>query len=409
YFGLSDEANILSFDIEGQISNTIVRGERDAVGEVNITVPSLYNRETLKVTGAVCTQLARFTADPFALTDFSQPVELTLIAEDTTVRKKWRITVTPFTAPTQLPFSNMKKWTVAKDNDGKEITYKEDGVTKSAYFPGDGVELSPWQSSAEANAYVLSGINTMTTGPRPTASAAGYARIETVFIQSTAAKFAKAQVVTGALFTGKFLFSTSYAPVIGTTEPRKMINVGVSYSGYPQAARVKLRYRPGDVMTDGTGTPITVDNANGRPLRDSCEIYVLLHRRYTDDDAFVRVAAAHWRTGESAGNMEDDAAGFEEITIPFVYGEPEATVLAEKPYAKIGGQRGELTFYRFPVSKESRPVREIYAADPSATPVDHIIVLFSSSVYGDFFWGAVNTTGPLRGSTLDIKDFELMY
>ncbi|MDR1667961.1 MAG: PCMD domain-containing protein [Bacteroidales bacterium] len=407
YFGLSDEANILSFDVEGQLSNVIIVGEKDAVGEVNITVPTLYDMESLTITKAACTQLAQFTTDPYALTDFSQPIELTLIAEDTTVRKKWRITVTSSTAPVQLPFSDMKQWTVAKDDNKKEITYTEGGVLKYACFPGNGVALSPWQSSAQANASSLSGINTMTTTPQPTVSTAEYARIETIHVTTGQATYADAQVVTGALFTGKFLFELSFAPKIGTGEPRKMLNAGVPFAGRPLSAVVKVRYRPGSVMMDGSGTPITESNAGGRPLRDSCEIYVLLHNRYAEKDRYIRVAAAHWRTGAPVGNMEDDAAGFEEITIPFVYGEPDAAVLAEKPYAKIGGQRGELTFYRFPVDKASRPVTEVY--DTEGIPASHITVLFSSSAYGDFFWGAVNPTGALRGSTLDIKDFRLTY
>ncbi|MDR0814244.1 MAG: PCMD domain-containing protein, partial [Bacteroidales bacterium] len=292
----------------------------------------------------------------------------------------------------------------AKATDGSEITYKEDGVgvTKNAYFPGNG-GVSPWQTSAQANAFSMSGINTMTASPQPSFSNAAYARLETIHKSIT-------NVVAGALFTGEFLFNVTYAPLIGTNEPRKMINLGTPFYAKPKAAAVKVRYRPGDTMMDGKGEAITVVNADGRPLQDSCEVYVLLHNRKAEAGKYIRVAMAHWRSGELIGNMDDDATGFVEITIPFVYGEPDADVLAEKPYIKIGGCRGELTFYEFPVSKTSQPVTEVYASNPATTDVDHISVLFSSSVYGDFYWGAVNEAGSkFRGSTLDVKDFRLTY
>ncbi|MDR3094806.1 MAG: PCMD domain-containing protein [Bacteroidales bacterium] len=402
YFGLSDEANILAFDIEGQLSNQIVPGGKDDVGEVLITIPEILPVNQLKVTKVLCTQLAQFSMDPYSLSDFSQEIELTLTAENTKVHKQWRIKVVHGAASGQIPFSSFNIWMPAKKQDGSEITYKEDGVTKSAYFPGNG-GISPWQTSAEANAFSLSGINTMTAGPQPSASNAAYARLETIHKSIT-------NVVAGALFTGNFLFNMAYAPAIGTNEPRKMINLGTPFYAKPKAATMKLRYRPGDIMMDGNGEAITVANADGRPLQDSCEMYVLLHNRNTEQGTFIRVAAAHWRSGEHIGDMDDDASGFVEITVPFVYGEPDATTLAEKPYSKIGGQRGEMTFYQHPVSKESKPVKEIYASDPATTDVDHITVLFSSSVYGDFYWGGVNEAGSkFRGSTLDVKDFRLTY
>lgn len=410
YFGLSNEANILAFELEGQQSNVIEQnGDWNEEGRITITVPDLYDLAALKVSKATCTQLARFNIDPYILTDFSQPVELRLTAEDTTIRKRWIITVLHDKASDQLPFAKMNQWTPAIDSKGQPISYKEGELSKSAYFPGNGTALSPWQSPAEANAFSLSGINTLTTTPRPAATTAEYARIETIWVKSTQTEKAHAQIVTGALFTGKFFFSMTYAPLIGTGEPRKMLQMGVPFYARPQAAVFQMRFQPGDVMRDGTGTPITASNADGRPLKDSCEVYILLHNRQTAD-TYIRVASAQLRVGEPVGDMNNDASGFVEITIPFTYGRPDVATLAAKPYMKIGGCRGELTFYKFPVDKESQPVTEIYAENPDAVAVDHISILFSSSTYGDFFWGAVNEAGgKFRGSTLDIKDFRLTY
>ena len=165
-------------------------------------------------------------------------------------------------------------------------------------------------------------------------------------------------------------------------------------------------------MRDGKGQPITASNADGRPTKDSCDIYAILQNRKLkqSENQFVRVAIASYRTSETIGDMADNNGGFVEMTIPFTYGQPTPAEIAAKPYMKIGGSRGELTFNRFTKNGDNmtiEPVTEVYATDPENTEVDYIAVLFSSSAYGDSFWGAVNADG--TGSTLDIKDFELVY
>ncbi|MDR2847690.1 MAG: hypothetical protein LBV39_01155, partial [Bacteroidales bacterium] len=112
YFGLSDEANILSFDIEGQLSNTVVPGNKEDVGIVSIAIPEVFQSEHLKVSKATCTQLAQFNIDPYSLTDFSHEIELTLTAENTKVHKRWLIRVEYGTASGQIPFSDMSRWAV---------------------------------------------------------------------------------------------------------------------------------------------------------------------------------------------------------------------------------------------------------------------------------------------------------
>ncbi|MFA7081440.1 MAG: PCMD domain-containing protein [Bacteroidales bacterium] len=70
---------------------------------------------------------------------------------------------------------------------------------------------------------------------------------------------------------------------------------------------------------------------------------------------------------------------------------------------KIGGKRGEVIFYKFKPNGQTYDItqaEEAYA--PTNSSVDNIIVLMSSSAYGDKFWGA-------PGSRLDIKDIEFVY
>lgn len=415
YFGLYQDANIIAFDIEGQQSNKIepMADWRDT-GVVNITVPTTLQMSNLKVTKATVAQLARFNKDPYAITDFTKNIVLTVTAEDTVIKKPWKVIVKYAEASDQIPFSAFNEWTIAKNNDGKEISFKESGVTKYAYFPGKEGELSPWQTAAESNALSIAGINYITTSPQPSASAAQYAHIETIWKSKGAPALANAQIVTGTLFTGQFIFNLSYAPMPGGNpgEPRKMVNIGTPFYAKPKAIKFKMRYKAGDVMRDGKGQPITASNADGRPTKDSCDIYAILQNRKLkqSENQFVRVAIASYRTSETIGDMADNNGGFVEMTIPFTYGQPTPAEIAAKPYMKIGGSRGELTFNRFTKNGDNmtiEPVTEVYATDPENTEVDYIAVLFSSSAYGDSFWGAVNADG--TGSTLDIKDFELVY
>ena len=95
--------------------------------------------------------------------------------------------------------------------------------------------------------------------------------------------------------------------------------------------------------------------------------------------------------------------GFVTITLPFVYGQPTQAEVQEKPYMNIGGIRGEVSFYKFSfngTTYDKELMKEEFG--DKDMEVDHIIGLFSSSAYGDMFWGA-------PGSRLEIKNVELIY
>lgn len=425
YFGLDTTAEIINFDIQGQVYNRVSsEGGPDGGGKIEIGMPTTYDLSNLRVSRVNNTQLSFFDVDPFEVTDFSSRVVFTLTAEDTTVKKKWVVIVDFSDTPSQIAYSSMTEWTQARNFDGNIITYKDNNKnTWDAYFPGSGDESTPWSSTAEANAYSLSYIKTMTVNPYPSWDRPSFARLETIHIKGGTAATVGAQVVTGALFTGNFIFNFSYmSPVTGTKKPRKMVDIGVPFYRKPTAARLKMRYLPGLEMMDGDADPITSPGEENKPLVDSCDIYFILHNREEMPGTYIRVGAAHLRAGGIIGDMSNDNSGFVEVTIPFVYGQPDAATLSEKPYLKPGGTRGELTFYQFAYNEKGKylpgadPVDEIYASDTGLRP-DHISVMFSSSAYGDEFWGAVNgalhQTGKPdpdpRGSTLDVKDIELLY
>lgn len=398
YFGESKEANIVTFAIEGEMSNRIdPMVDWQDVGQVYITVPSSFDLQNLKVTDVVCSQLAHFTSDPYLLTNFSEPVELEIVAENQSIKKKWMINITQQEVEdAQLPFSNFTEWAPAKNYLGVPIVLKE----YIGYFPGNGKDYSPWQSSIEGNAFGGAGISEFSVIPNTMAPIAEYARLTTVTTQSGV--LMGAGVAAGGLFTGQFIFEHTY--VTAEKAPRKMIKNGVPFYSKPKAVKMDIRYKAGAQMMDGKLKPI--QPGQGLPTQDSCDVIFALQNRSIDPSGWVRVATASLRA-PSIGNLEDSDNGFLTITLPFVYGAPSEADLAAKPYQRIGGSQGELSFYSFTKSGDKwdvsqNPVKEVYAADPQTTSVDYIAVMFSCSTYGDLFYAA-------PGSTLDVKNVTLIY
>lgn len=392
YYKESQDCNILVFDIQGQINNRIIEGGKSDTGIVEVSVPITLNLNDLTVLSAKYSSLAKADKDALKIKNFTNEVYLKLTAEDDEVSKVWVVRVRYADAPLQLAYSDMKTWTIAKDENGNDIKI---GSTY-AYFPGEANVFSPWQHSAKAN--TLTGF--FSVNPKPDVASADYASIETRLYPVGA--MMHSAIVTGALFTGKFLFNYAHLPNGNDPNPRKLINFGTAFYNKPQAVKFKVRYKPGMVMKDGDARDILQNDPLGRPYKDSCEIYFMLQNRNMDNSKYYRVATAWLRTGDSIGSFENES-GFVEITLPFIYGQPSAQMLAEKPYMKIGGARGELVFYRFVqngTSFDKIQMSEEYA--PPTANVDNIIVVLSSSAYGDMFWGA-------PGSRLDIKDIEFIY
>jgi len=351
------------------------------------------NYNNLIVSSAKFSPLAKSDKDPLKVKDFSTDVVFNIIAEDDNVSKVWKVRVFYTDAPLQLAYSNMKKWTIAKDENGNAIKIYD----TYAYFPGEANMFSPWQNGARANA--LTGF--FSVNPKPNVENADYASMDTRLYGVGA--MMNVAIVTGALFTGKFIYNSSYLPGYSTEpNPRKLVNLGTPFYQKPTQVRFKMRYKAGLVMKDGRNATILENDSEQRPSKDSCEVYFLLQNRNLDASKYYRVAAAWLRTGDEVGSFETEA-GFVEITLPFIYGQPNAQTLLENPYMKIGGVRGEVIFYKFKPNGQTYDIteaKETYA--PSNSPVDNIIVLMSSSAYGDKFWGA-------PGSRLDIKDIEFVY
>lgn len=391
YYQESTECSILVLDISGQISNKIINNQDTGIVEVGI--PLSLSIDKLVISSVKLSPLAKADRDILGIRDFSKDVVLKIQAEDNNVYKIWKIRVFYAEEPSQIPYSNMKLWCIARDENGNEIKI---GSTY-AYFPGQENSFSPWQHSARAN--TLAGF--FTVKPYPSVDIADYASMETRLY--SLGSMMNSAIVSGALFTGKFVFDSKYLPGLGSDpNPRKMVNLGTPFSKKPIQVKFKMRYKAGDVMKDGKNTSILEGDSQGRPSKDSCDIYFLLQNRSMDTSKYLRVGSAWLRTGETIGSF-DFESGFVEITLDFIYAQPSSQILLENPYIRLGGIRGEVVYYKFSPNGSGyniSPVIEEYA--PMGSPVDNIIILMSSSAYGDMFWGA-------PGSRLDIKDIEFIY
>lgn len=402
YFGESTQANITTFTIQGAMNTKIepLINWSD-VGTIDVTVPMSFNLDSLKVTEVVCSQLAHFDSDPMLLTNFSKPVELFVTAENSSARKKWIITVSQQKVePVQLPFSNFTQWAPAYTPEGVLMEIKG----QPAYWPGNGKDNSPWQSTVQGNYFGQSvGITEFSSYPMPQPQTVGavksdYARLMTINA-GPGAKLQGTGMAAGGIFTGSFVFEPSF--VLGAEkQPRKMMNTGTPFYSKPKGVRFDVRYKAGDKMMDGKLNPISY------PRQDSCDIQFALQNRLANPNQWVRVATAALRTPK-IGHFNDEVSGFERYEMEFVYGTPTAAQIAAKPYQQLGGAQGELFSYTFVKTGTSwkvsdLPIAEVYAPDPDQTDVDHIVVMASSSAYGDLFKAAI-------GSTLDIKNIELIY
>ncbi|MFV0541876.1 MAG: PCMD domain-containing protein [Aestuariibaculum sp.] len=153
-------------------------------------------------------------------------------------------------------------------------------------------------------------------------------------------------IAAGSVFTGDFLQDN-----ISLSNPLTAVNMGIPFTAMPTSFNIDYQYTPGEKNIDA--------NQNELSYPDTGDIYILLERR--EDDVVKRVATAWHR-------IETGNAQMETVKVNFVYGELPTNA---PDYMKPQGT-------------------DVYATE-SETPT-HIKVVFSSSAYGDYFQGAVNST-----------------
>lgn len=224
-------------------------------------------------------------------------------------------------------------------------------ISSTVYPYGDNDDVHFWDTSNK-------GANTVST-ENPTD------KVTTPIVSGTyAAKLESKKVIFA--FAAASLYTGSFGGVNGLSSAT--INFGQSFTSRPIALHGYYQYTPQNINMGGNKLPENATVSNGEP--DQCAIYIALATKsYTidngDSDTFIQ-----YESDENIiayGTIEDDNVtfgkdevnGYTEFTIPLKY-----KSLTKKP--------------------------------------THIIVVCSSSKYGDYMAGGV-------GSTLYVDDFELVY
>jgi len=157
-------------------------------------------------------------------------------------------------------------------------------------------------------------------------------------------------ITAGTLFTGRFNIAGAIA---NPTDPKKATDFGIPFRHKPTAIKVKYKYQAGEKYIQATlNSPtnifggFTVTEIEGE---DQCSIYAILEKR--SGDSSIELARAQLDSGTTPDILT-------EFTIPFNYTSTE---------------------------------------NPT-----HITIVFTSSIDGDLWRGAV-------GSTLIVDDLQLVY
>lgn len=205
-----------------------------------------------------------------------------------------------------------------------------------------------WDSSNPGSTSLGESYNVTTQSTNPVKVGSGAARLESKYI---VIKFAAA-----SLYTGKFI------ELIGTKGAK--LDWGVSFTSRPTALKGWMQYAPKNVDRVGKNLPAEAP-AKGQP--DQCGMFIALLSESLAIDNTDLSTIPNFETdsrviayGTLPASLNKDSGGeWKEVNIPLVYSN-----LNKKP--------------------------------------THLLVVFSSSKYGDYFHGGT-------GSTLYLDDFSLEY
>lgn len=327
HFGKYDQAKIISFGIENQVGTVNI--DHDAL-MVTVLVDESSDLTALRITMLEVSSFATSSPGQGDVADFSQPLEITVTAENG-LSQVYLIIAKRSQAEIQLNNSNFQEW------------YEVSG-TKTYYEPGLSKEETIWGTG---NPGVVT-LGTPNVNPMGSPDNV-YAILKTVELPVGA--FLGQGIGAGSMFTGFFKLNLS--------NPIASAKFGTPYSARPASFKIKYKYSPGPMVKDG--------KLNVLPAaKDSCDVGIILTDR--SSEPYKHVAVAWFRSG-------DIVTEWKEIVIDFEYGEPAATEYYKKPKDVYILENGA-----------DRLVQVVYGTGEEKPT--HITVVFSSSHRGDFFEGA---------------------
>lgn len=327
HFGKYDQAKIISFGIENQVGTVNI--DHDAL-MITVLVDESSDITNIRITLLEISSFATVTPEKGEEVDFSQPVPVTVIAEDGSTQV-YTVIAKRSQAEIQLNNSDFQDW------------YEVSG-TKPYFEPGLSKEETIW---ATGNPGVVT-LGTPNVNPMGLSDNV-YAILKTVELPLGA--LLNQGIGAGSMFTGLFKLNLS--------NPIASAKLGTSYSARPASFKIKYKYSPGPVVKDGKLNVIPA-------ARDSCDIGIILTDR--SSEPYKQIAIAWFRSGNIVTEWKD-------ISIDFKYGELSSPEYYEMPKDVYVLENGS-----------DRLVRVVYGSG-NEKPT-HISVIFSSSHKGDFFMGA---------------------
>lgn len=328
HFGKSSEKKILTFALENQVGNTRIDQETQ---EVNVAVNADADINSLKPLEISISTFAQVNPQTGEAQDFSEPVIYTVIAEDGTTAE-YTVTVLQEGSEPQLDNSSFDDWYTTPKG------YQEPGLdANSIWATGNAGTVT--LGDANVTPLAINGDNNAV-------------KLVTLDLGGLAGLVGQ-RMGAGSLFTGKF--------ELDIANPLNSTKFGISFSARPKQFSVKYAYSPGTPYLDKTGKVLS--------KTDSCDIYMYLENRETDE--VKRIATGWFRSGEESIDQ------FTTITVDLVYGE-------------LGSD----------VPDYQKPANGQYGS--TSDKVTHLTVVFSSSYNGALLEGGTN-------STLVVDDFELIY
>jgi hypothetical protein len=328
YFGSSSENKMLTFTLESQVGNTQIDQE---MRTVNVVVSADASIITLKPLEITISSFAVVSPAVGEEQDFSEPVVYTVFAEDGTAAE-YTVIVEQEGSEPQLDNSSFDDWYTTPKG------YQEPGLdANSIWATGNAGTVT--LGDANVTPLVINGDNNAV-------------KLVTLDLGGLAGLVGQ-RMGAGSLFTGKF--------ELDIANPLNSTKFGIPFSARPKQFSVKYAYSPGTPYLDKTGQVLS--------QTDSCDIYMYLENRETDETK--RIATGWFRSGEESIDE------FTTITVDLIYGE-------------LG----------LDVPDYQKPANGLYGS--GSDRVTHLTIVFSSSYNGAFLEGGTN-------STLVVDDLELIY
>ena len=363
YFGLLSENELIEFQLEQQIGNSIF--QEDTI--IYITVPEdvyLLQVSNLSASHIKISDYATVSPQVGEKQDFSKPVAYTVTAEDGTPKTYYVIVKRgEGSGEIQLPNSSFELW------------HKDTHGTTEYIDIGESPENKTWATGNKGAAFAiaLGAKANLPSLPYERENGETAVQLVTQNMGSLAAAFGGKGIAAGNLFAGRFEIGnvTNAHPVFGSP-----------YTQKPVAFKIDYKYFPADGLLNGK-----LKEVDGT---DAMDMYLILEKR--EGDQVKRLGVAWYRSEELQEEWKT-----QRVDIKYAQqGKAPAGVEEHAKYVLKYGHDGN-TNATNPSEMSEATWGDIETENPT-----HILVVFTSSYQGDYFIGA-------PGSKLLVDNFELIY